>query len=77
VKTYIEVAPHGVIYFSLGTRFKSSEMPESTINAFIEAFSKLKQRVLWKWEADILPGKPDNLKLEKWLPQADILGKSL
>jgi glucuronosyltransferase len=50
-------------------------MPESTRNAFLEAFSKLKQRVLWKWESDTLPGQPSNVKLGKWLPQSDILGE--
>jgi glucuronosyltransferase len=51
-------------------------MPESTIDALMEAFSKVKQRVLWKWETDRLAGKPPNVKVGKWLPQADILGKS-
>jgi hypothetical protein len=50
-------------------------MPESKRNAFLEVFSKLKQRVLWKWETDTLPGQPKNVKLGKWLPQSDILGE--
>ena len=50
-------------------------MPESKRNAFLGAFSKLKQRVLWKWESDTLPGQPSNVKLGKWLPQSDILGE--
>jgi glucuronosyltransferase len=65
-----------VIYFSLGSNLKSSEMPETTKNALTDAFSKLKQRILWKWETDTMPGKPNNVKLGNWLPQADILGKS-
>jgi glucuronosyltransferase len=43
--------------------------------AFFEVFSKLKQRVLWKWENDSLAGQPGNVKLGKWLPQSDILGE--
>jgi hypothetical protein len=50
-------------------------MPESKRNAFLKVFSKLKQQVLWKWETDTLPGQPRNVKLGKWLPQSDILGK--
>jgi hypothetical protein len=50
-------------------------MKNSTPKAFLEAFSKLKQRVLWKWENDSLPGQSSNLKLGKWLPQSDILGE--
>jgi hypothetical protein len=50
-------------------------MPESKRNAFLKVFSMLKQQVLWKWETDSLPGQPGNVKLGKWLPQSDILGK--
>jgi glucuronosyltransferase len=50
-------------------------MPESKRDAFLKAFSKLKQQVLWKWETDTLPGQPKNVKLGKWLPQSDILGE--
>jgi glucuronosyltransferase len=51
-------------------------MSEDKRQAFVEAFSKLKQRVLWKWETDSLPGQPKNMMLGKWLPQSDILGIS-
>lgn len=37
-------------------------------------FSRLPQRVLWKWESDSMPGKPDNVMLRRWLPQQDVLG---
>jgi glucuronosyltransferase len=50
-------------------------MKNATMMAFLEAFSKLKQRVLWKWETESLPGQPSNVKLGKWLPQSDILGE--
>jgi glucuronosyltransferase len=50
-------------------------MKNATTKAFLEAFSKLKQRVLWKWETESLPGQPSNVKLGKWLPQSDILGQ--
>jgi len=26
-----------------------------------------------KWESDVLPGKPDNVLISKWLPQNDVL----
>jgi hypothetical protein len=59
----------------MGSNLQSSQMPESKRNAFLKVFSKLKQQVLWKWETDTLPGQPRNVKLGKWLPQSDILGK--
>ncbi|PSN29898.1 hypothetical protein C0J52_27059, partial [Blattella germanica] len=74
LQKYLDDAPDGVIYFSLGSNFYSSDMPDWKINAFLEVFSKLEQKVLWKWEKDTLPGQPKNVKLGKWLPQSDILG---
>ncbi|KAJ9601563.1 hypothetical protein L9F63_000306, partial [Diploptera punctata] len=73
LQKYIDDAPDGVIYFSMGSNLKSSNMREETVRAFTGAFSKLKQRIIWKWEADSIPGQPPNLKLAKWLPQSDIL----
>jgi glucuronosyltransferase len=74
---YLDEAQNGVIYFSMGSVLQGSEMPDSVRNAFVDAFSKLKQRVLWKWERDSLPGQPSNVKVGKWLPQSDILGELL
>jgi glucuronosyltransferase len=59
----------------MGSAVYSSDMPEIKLKAFLEAFSELKQRILWKWEKDSLPGKPQNVKIGKWFPQTDILGK--
>ena len=59
----------------MGSIIKGASFPEEKRKAFLEAFSQLKEKVLWKWETDYLPGKPENVKLGKWLPQTDILGK--
>jgi hypothetical protein len=59
----------------MGSNLRSSNFKNTTTQAFLEAFSKLKQKVLWKWESDSLPGQPSNVKLGKWLPQSDILGE--
>jgi len=34
----------------MGSNVRSSNFKNATTQAFLEAFSKLKQRVLWKWE---------------------------
>ncbi|KAJ9601561.1 hypothetical protein L9F63_000304, partial [Diploptera punctata] len=57
----------------MGSNLQSKDMPDKKREAFLNAFSKLKQNVLWKWEADTLPGQPKNVRLGKWLPQNDIL----
>jgi len=77
LQKYLDEAPDGVIYFSMGSHLQGYLMPESNVNTFLGAFSMLKQRVLWKWESDTLPGQPSNVKFGKWLPQSDILGECL
>lgn len=68
-------ADDGVIYFSMGSNLNASTMPEEKRMAFLEAFSALPQKVLWKWETGHMEGKPDNVMVTKWVPQQDILGK--
>lgn len=67
-------AKDGVILFSMGSNLKSADLPTQKRDAILKTFAKLKQKVIWKWEADSLPGQPPNVKLMKWLPQNDIMG---
>jgi glucuronosyltransferase len=53
---------------------RSDHIPGEKIRAFLEAFSELPQKILWKWESAISPGQSPNAKSRKWLPQQDILG---
>ncbi|EDW42666.1 UDP-glucuronosyltransferase 2B10 [Drosophila sechellia] len=73
IKQFIEGSPHGVIYFSMGSNVKSKDLPQETRDTLLKAFAKLKQRVLWKFEDDEMPGKPANVLIKKWYPQPDIL----
>ncbi|XP_049803192.1 UDP-glucosyltransferase 2-like [Schistocerca nitens] len=73
IKQFLDGAEHGVIYFSLGTNVRSNAMSDWKRQAFIEAFRELPQRVLWKWENDSLPGRPENVMVSKWLPQQGVL----
>ncbi|EDV93632.1 UDP-glucosyltransferase 2 [Drosophila grimshawi] len=73
INQFIESSPDGVIYFSLGTNIKSKDLPVETKDTLLKVFSGLKQRVLWKFEDDQLPNKPDNVLISKWFPQPDIL----
>ncbi|KAK3860902.1 hypothetical protein Pcinc_033082 [Petrolisthes cinctipes] len=73
LETWISGAgPEGVIYFSLGSVAKGSSMPTEYRDAFIEAFRRLPHRVIWKYEGE-LKGVSDNVLIQKWLPQQDIL----
>lgn len=52
---------------------KSIYLSEDKRNILIQAFAKLPYKVLWKFEDDQMEGKPENVKINKWLPQQDIL----
>ncbi|XP_072387621.1 UDP-glucosyltransferase 2-like [Diabrotica undecimpunctata] len=73
LQKYLDDAKDGVIYFSMGSNVKSSTLPLETRQALMKAFSKRKEKVLWKFEDDNMPGKPANVKIQKWLPQSDLL----
>lgn len=75
LKEFMDNAKHGVILFSMGSNLQSTDLDETTRSAILRAFAKLKQQVIWKWEDENLPGKPDNVKIMKWCPQNDIMGK--
>ncbi|KAK4322957.1 hypothetical protein Pmani_006308 [Petrolisthes manimaculis] len=44
-------------------------------DVFIEAFRRLPHRVIWKYDVE-LNGVSDNVLIQKWLPQQDILGNN-
>ena len=67
-------APNGVVYVSFGSVLQASKMSEENRLKLVNAFGKLKEKVLWKWETETMPNLPPNIKLNKWLPQQDILG---
>ncbi|CAH0596440.1 unnamed protein product [Chrysodeixis includens] len=65
-------AKHGVIYFSMGSFFKSKHLPKSLVRGLVKTFGELKETVLWKFEED-LPDLPSNLHILHWAPQSSIL----
>ncbi|KAJ8938225.1 hypothetical protein NQ314_011554 [Rhamnusium bicolor] len=75
LQSFLDNATEGVIYFSMGSNIKSKDLPLEKRNAILKAFSNLKEKVLWKWEDDVLPDQSPNVRLGKWLPQQDILGR--
>lgn len=73
LQTFIDEAPHGVIYFSFGSNIQGSDMPENLKETFLNIFKHLPQRVLWKFEGKFKSKIPENLLIWKWFPQHDIL----
>lgn len=63
----------GAILFSLGSNTKANFLPRDKIDILLRVFSKLKQRIVMKWESDELEGKPANVLISKWVPQDSVL----
>lgn len=73
IKQFLDGAKDGAIYVSFGSFLRSSDMPADKFKAMVEAFRKVKLRVLWKWESDKIPDLPSNVMVKQWMPQSDIL----
>ncbi|XP_034235715.1 UDP-glucuronosyltransferase 3A1-like isoform X2 [Thrips palmi] len=74
---WLDEAENGFVLMSFGSVLKGSNLESETIRAFVEAFQELSDvRILWKMEPEVV-GKaslPSNVRIEKWMPQSDILG---
>ena len=60
LNSFVESAEHGVIFVSFGSVLQASKMPEQKRVMMLNVFSRLKQKVIWKWEAE-MPDAPDNV----------------
>ncbi|XP_076178990.1 uncharacterized protein LOC143152577 [Ptiloglossa arizonensis] len=72
LKRFLDTASNGFIYFSLGSNAMSSDLPEDILQVFIDVFTKLPYRIVWKFETE-LAKKPDNVFISPWLSQQSIL----
>nr|CAD7590136.1 unnamed protein product [Timema genevievae] len=73
IQKFMDESEHGVVYFSLGSLIQVQTLAPEKLNALMDAFAALPERVLMKYTGDTLPGKPSNVMTGKWLPQLDIL----
>lgn len=75
LKSWVQGAKDGVIYFSLGSNMQGTSLPEEKRNAFLDAFARFPNyHIIWKWETDMhFPGQAENIKFKKWIPQQDLL----
>lgn len=75
LEQFLDNALEGFIYVSFGTITTCHNLPKETLKNFIEVFSKLPYKIVWKFECDELPGKLHNVFISKWFLQQGILGK--
>nr|QBK47159.1 UDP-glycosyltransferase UGT33AG2 [Chilo suppressalis] len=70
---FLDASKNGVIYVSFGTNADAALLPPHKLEVMVNVFSKLPYDILWKWNNDELPGRTKNIRISKWLPQADLL----
>lgn len=73
IKEFIESAEHGVVYFSMGGNLKPSLMAVQKKKDIVAALSKIKQKILWKWDDDTIEVDRKKFLVRKYFPQDDIL----
>ncbi|KAM9343492.1 UDP-glucuronosyltransferase-like [Pholidichthys leucotaenia] len=64
----------GFIVFSLGSMVPS--MPVEKAKTFLDAFGRIRQRVVWRYTGSLPDHVPKNVRIMKWLPQNDLLAHS-
>ncbi|XP_066259818.1 UDP-glycosyltransferase UGT5-like [Euwallacea similis] len=73
LQKFLDDSKKGVVYFSMGSNLKAKDMSDEKKQIFLNVFSKLKQKVLWKFEDETISGLPDNVFVMTWVPQQDVL----
>ncbi|KAF7266713.1 hypothetical protein GWI33_019986 [Rhynchophorus ferrugineus] len=73
LQEFMDESKEGVIYFSMGSNLKPSQLPNRTKEIILKVLGSRKERVLWKWDEDQLKDQPRNVKISKWFPQQGIL----
>lgn len=76
LKDFLDSATNGFIYFSLGTIIQSHQLTKDKVKVILDTLKELPYKVLWKYGSDDLPEKSTNIKVMKWVPQQDVLGKN-
>ncbi|XP_030034161.2 UDP-glucosyltransferase 2 [Manduca sexta] len=73
LKRFMDNSKRGVVYVSLGTNVQPSMMDKDLMHAFLNSFRRIPYDILWKFDGDNLENVPDNVRIQKWFPQRDLL----
>ncbi|EDW76290.2 uncharacterized protein Dwil_GK14739 [Drosophila willistoni] len=74
IAEFLDDAREGAILLSLGSNIQSDHLQSDTVKKMFSVLSKLKLKVIWKWDKlEHIPGNSSNILYSKWLPQDDIL----
>ncbi|XP_066904016.1 UDP-glucosyltransferase 2 [Halyomorpha halys] len=72
LQKFMDDSKHGVIYMTLGSHINTTKFSKQ-INAFLDVFRELPQRVLLKYNPEGGSQIPPNVKVSNWFPQQDVL----
>ncbi|KAH8280821.1 hypothetical protein KR054_000254, partial [Drosophila jambulina] len=73
LQRFMDEAEHGVIFFSMGLDILVKYLPDNMQQPLLQAFSRLKQRVVWKSEFSTISNNSDNIYVIARAPQRHIL----
>ncbi|BET02824.1 glucuronosyltransferase [Nesidiocoris tenuis] len=74
LQEFMDGAPNGVIYFSLGTNLDAKAIMENGLyDVFINTFKKFNRRVMWKANDGMKLYNDHQIKMQTWYPQQDVL----
>ncbi|KAH8332258.1 hypothetical protein KR074_012023 [Drosophila pseudoananassae] len=77
LKSFVESAPSGAIYFSLGADVQTAQLPLEKLSVIVDVFGHLKEfHFLLKWETEQFTPElklPENVMIADWFPQQAVL----
>uniref|UniRef100_A0A336MHM2 CSON014873 protein n=1 Tax=Culicoides sonorensis TaxID=179676 RepID=A0A336MHM2_CULSO len=76
LKKFLDESKDGAILWTFGSNVEISTTQPEKIDIMLNVLSKLKERVVLKWEIDDMSRLPKNVLAQKWLPQDAILAHS-
>ncbi|XP_073949780.1 UDP-glucosyltransferase 2-like [Choristoneura fumiferana] len=74
IEKFLNESAEGVVLFSFGSLIKTASIPKYREEIIVTALSKLKQRVIWKYEDSGEDGTIiGNIMRVRWIPQLELL----
>lgn len=73
LREFLDNSTAGVVYVSFGSGLRTADMAEEFLYVFLDTFRALPYNVLWKAEGVNDTLVPNNVLVQHWFPQRDVL----
>ncbi|KAF4519858.1 UDP-glycosyltransferase-15 [Ephemera danica] len=70
---FLDESRKGVVIFSLGSMINNDNLPPERLQLLTKTMAALPYPVIWRWDTIDVPGLTPNVRVEKWMPQRDML----